>query len=171
MFQTERLRIRRWREADLPALFEVYGDAEAMRWVGDGRPLTREGCERWLAVTEANYAARGYGMFTAEHLADAGIVGFCGLVHPGDQPEAEIKYALRRPYWGQGLATEAARGLLAFGRDSLGLATIIATVAPENAASRRVLTKAGMTLTEPRMDKDGETDEDGEDTLYFEWRA
>lgn len=40
------------------------------------------------------------------------VIGFCGLVHPNGQPDAEIKYALRREQWGQGFASEAAAGLL-----------------------------------------------------------
>ena len=39
LFDTPRLQVRRLEDADLGALLAVYGDAAAMRWVGDGRPL------------------------------------------------------------------------------------------------------------------------------------
>jgi ribosomal-protein-alanine N-acetyltransferase len=55
------------------------------------------------------------------HRVGGGAVGFCGLVHLGGQPEAEIKYALRRDQRGRGLATEAAIGLIAFGARRFGL--------------------------------------------------
>lgn len=165
MFQTKRLAIRRWQDADLSILAEVYGDADAMRWVGDGQPLTEADCSRWLAVTRANYERRGYGMYAAEELSSSNVVGFCGIVHPGDQVEPEIKYAFRRAHWGRGLATEAVGGLLAYGRDTLGLMGFIASIAPENVASRAVLTKVGMTPSAIRLD------ENGEETHYFEWHG
>lgn len=163
MFQTERLKIRRWQDTDLTALTAVYGDADAMRWVGDGAPLTEADCVRWLDVTRANYERRGYGMFAAEELATSMVVGFCGIVHPGDQVEPEIKYAFHRSHWGRGFATEAVDGLLVYGRDAFGLTRFIASIAPENVASRRVLTKVGM---RPSI---LQRDENGQDTQYFEW--
>jgi hypothetical protein len=42
-------------------MFAVYGDAGAMRWVGDGRPLDRDRCVRWIDVTHRNYELHGYG--------------------------------------------------------------------------------------------------------------
>ena len=83
LFETERLRCRRWLRDDLDALFAVYADPEAMRWVGDGQPITRAGCAQWLEVTLGNYARRGYGMFALEERSAGAAIGFCGLVHPG----------------------------------------------------------------------------------------
>lgn len=155
LFETQRLRVRRLTAADVDALLAVYGDAEAMRWVGDGEPLARAGCEQWVEVTARNYARRGYGMFTAEARDTGEVVGFGGLVHPGDQPEAELKYALRRAWWGRGYATELARGLLELGATRFGLTRVIATAAPANLASHRVLAKAGMQQAELRRNDDG----------------
>jgi ribosomal-protein-alanine N-acetyltransferase len=164
MFETQRLRCRRLTPEDLGALLEVYGDAETVRWVGDGSPLTEAGARAWLDVTESNYRKRGYGMFALEERATHEVVGFCGLVHPGAQQEPEVKYAFRRTHWGQGLATEAVAALLEYGARRHGLARIIATVAPEHLASQRVLAKVGMSKAEPRHN------EDGSQTLVFEWR-
>ena len=165
LFETKRLRCRRWIASDIDALAHVYGDAQAMRWVGDGEPLSREGCEAWLEVTARNYRTRGYGMFALEAPSTREIVGFCGLVHPGGQVEAEVKYTLRRESWGRGLATEAVRALLLYGAAAHGLRRIIATVAPLNHASQRVLTKAGMTRILVRRNDDETC------THVFEWLA
>jgi RimJ/RimL family protein N-acetyltransferase len=165
VFSTPRLDVRRWRQADIDDLFGVYADAEVMRWVGDGRPITRAECEQWLQVTWANYARRGYGMFALELLDTGLLVGFAGIVHPGDQVEAEVKYALLRAHWGCGLATEAVLGLLAYGRDIHGLTRIIATAAPQNHASHRVLEKAGLRRSLLRDNGDGSR------TQCFEWVA
>lgn len=155
LFDTPRLGVRRIERGDGDAMFLVYGDAEAMRWVGDGRPLERAQCEEWIGVTLRNYATRGYGMVAIVERASDEVVGFCGLVHPGGQPDAEIKYALRRDRWGRGYATEAASALLAWGAATFGLREVIATTAPGNTASHHVLLKAGMRRGELRPNADG----------------
>ena len=163
-FNTERLLVRRWLESDLDALLAVYGDADAMRWVGDGRAITRDECAQWLEVTRTNYEKRGYGMFAVEQLASHGVVGFCGIVHPGGQPEPEVKYAFLRSCWGRGFATEAVTGLIAYAARNLGLTHIIATAAPANIGSHKVLLKAGMRRGELRPNPDGTS------TQLFSWR-
>lgn len=155
LFETARLVVRRIEPWDVDALFAVYGDADAMRWVGDGEPITRAACTQWVEVTHQNYARRGYGMFAATARTTPAVIGFGGLVHPGGQPEAELKYALLRSVWGMGYATELARGLLAYAGSMLHLPRVIATVAPANAASLRVLDKAGMRRTDLRRNDDG----------------
>lgn len=145
-------------------MLDVYGDAEAMRWVGDGQPLDLAQCEHWVEVTHRNYAARGYGMFALVGLGSRAVIGICGLVHPGGQVEAEFKYALRREHWGQGLASEAAAAMLAAGASVFGLDHVIATAAPDNVASHRVLLKAGMQRGPVQCNADGS------DTQVFFWR-
>ena len=157
LFETPRLRCRRWTPDDLDALVAVYSDPEAMRWVGDGSPISVNKCREWLAVTAQNYEVRGYGMFALESKESRQVVGFCGLVHPGGQSEPEAKYAFLRSQWGTGLASEAIPALLAYGRSTHGLTEIIATVAPDNVASQRVLRKAGFSLLRERRNEDGST--------------
>ncbi|MBD2099967.1 GNAT family N-acetyltransferase [Leptolyngbya sp. FACHB-261] len=164
IFETERLVGRRLEPDDLTPMLAIYGDAEAMRWVGDGQPITEEQCVKWLEVTENNYRVRGYGMFALVERSSQGVIGFCGLVHPGGQNEAEIKYALARRYWGLGLATEAATAMLTFAATVVGLHRVIATTAPENIASHKVLLKAGMAREELRLNDDGSY------TQVFGWR-
>jgi len=82
-----------------------------------------------------------------EHRADGKLIGTCGFVtwfrHDA---RAEVAYALARPYWGQGLGTEAMRAVTAFGFTSMRLNRIEARCLIENRASARVLEKAGMRL-------------------------
>ncbi|MBC7808959.1 MAG: GNAT family N-acetyltransferase [Akkermansiaceae bacterium] len=164
IFETSRLIGRKLTPDDTDALYSVYGDAEAMRWVDDGQPLPREECARWIDVTHNNYAKRGYGMSALVLRETDMVIGFCGIVHPGGQPQAEIKYALSRPFWGRGFATEAVRAMLVYGAQTFHLTSIIATIAPENIASHRVLTKSGMLFTENRRNEDDTT------TSVFTWQ-
>lgn len=163
-FTTARLLVRSWRASDLDALLAVYGDVDAMRWVGDGKPLTVEQCVKWFEVTRSNYEKYGYGMFATEHRAIAGVIGFCGIVHPRGQAEPEVKYAYQRQYWGRGFATEALVGLLKYASEVHGLRSIIATTAPANTSSHRVLLKAGMQRGMLRES------EDGSRTQLFDWQ-
>lgn len=165
IFRTPRLVARRLGPADATAMHVIYGDPEAMRWVGDGKPLDLAQCEQWVNVTHRNYAARGYGMFALVSRMSGDVIGFCGLVHPDGQTEAELKYALHRAAWGQGLASEAAAAMLAAGASLFGIERVIATTAPENLASHRVLLKAGMRRG-PVLDN-----EDGSTTQVFAWQA
>lgn len=165
LFQTARLSVRRITPDDFDAMYATYADPDAMRWVDDGQPISAEDCRRWIDVTLRNYATRGYGM-SALCLREGGVViGFCGLVHPGGQAEPEIKYALRRAYWGRGFATEAAVGMLGYGARALGIERVIATIAPANGASQRVLEKAGMAPAGVRLD------EHGQPTAVYRWSA
>jgi RimJ/RimL family protein N-acetyltransferase len=155
LFESRRLFCRHVRADDVDALLAVYGDADAMRWVGDGEPLTRAQCAEWVAVCARNYRTRGYGLSALVERASGDTIGFCGLVHPAGQAEPELKYALRRDHWGRGLATEAARAMLAYARERLGLRHVIATAYPQNLASLRVLRNAGMQSLAMRTDSDG----------------
>ena len=165
LFSTPRLRCRHWRRGDLDALMEVYADPVGARWVGDGEPISRSEAERWLTVTARNYESLGYGMFALEAFDQDQAVGFCGLVHPGGQTEAEAKYALRRSLWGRGLASELLPALLEHGRSAHGLTQVIATVAAQNLASQRVLFKAGMRFRSAQLEADGAA------TLLYSWTA
>ena len=165
VFTTLRLIVRRWHPEDLTPLVQVYGDAEAMRYVGNGQPIAEAACKQWITTTLDNYRKRGYGMYALVEAGTKTVIGFAGLVHPGGRPEPEVKYALLRSYRGQGFATEAVSGLLRYARDELGLARIIATTHPENTPSHRVLTKVGMTRGERVVEKDES------ETLIFRWQG
>lgn len=165
IYKTERMICRRWLPSDFDAIFDVYSDPEGSLWVGDGTPITRDQCRAWIEVTANNYADHGYGMFALDDRTSAKTIGFCGLVHPNCQPDAELKYAFLRSHWGQGFASEAIPRMTYFGAKVFNLKNIIATVAPQNAASQRVLLKAGFCFIAERHD------EDGEPTRWYNWTA
>ncbi len=100
-----------------------------------------------IAESEASFARDGFGSFTlALREPPQEIVGFAGLRRFGPAGEVEILYALLPSRWGRGLATEAARAVLRFGLEDAGVLEILAGADLENAASFRVMERAGMTL-------------------------
>lgn len=75
-------------------------------------------------------------------------IGGMTLYFEGDFSRGELGWILRRDCWGQGYAAEAARGLMAYYRDAMGLHRFIAHCDSENHASRRVMEKLGMRFVE-----------------------
>ena len=155
LFETERLAVRRLGYDDVDAMVAIYGDREAMRYVGDAEPLPADACRHWVDVTDGNFERRGYGMVAVCDRSSNELIGCVGIVHPGQQPEAEVKYAFRRDQWGKGYATEAVIALVAFGRQNWGVSRLIATLYPANTASQRVLAKAGFHHASDRTNDDG----------------
>jgi RimJ/RimL family protein N-acetyltransferase len=88
---------------------------------------------------------RGHALWAVDSKVARSFVGQCGLVPvEGKGPEIELAYHFKKASWGKGYATEAAIAVLAQGLGAIGLERIIAVVMPENAASCRVVEKAGM---------------------------
>jgi ribosomal-protein-alanine N-acetyltransferase len=91
------------------------------------------------------------------------------------QRQGEIAYIVHPRLWGQGVATEIGRRLLAYGFDELGLHRIHATCDPRNTGSARVLAKLGMTheghLRHTRLIRDGWRDSLLFSILEEEWRS
>jgi RimJ/RimL family protein N-acetyltransferase len=82
-------------------------------------------------------------VWTARRTTNDAFVGwFC--LWPESAALAELGYRLRRSDWGQGLASEGAFALVAWGLRSGGYDKIVATTLAENLASRRVMEKIGM---------------------------
>jgi RimJ/RimL family protein N-acetyltransferase len=64
----------------------------------------------------------------------------------GDEPAAEVAWVVGTPWQGQGIATEAARALVAWlGQQSIK--TVIAHIHPGHQASAAVAAAAGLTPT------------------------
>ena len=74
-------------------------------------------------------------------IGSAGFVGTHREELPG--PDDELGYALHPGYWGRGLIPEAARELLRWGFEELGLRTIWCGHYEGNLKSRRVIEKCG----------------------------
>lgn len=158
IFETERLQVRHLTRDDSDNLFAVTSDAELMRHMGDGQPLSRELSDKWIEVSINNYTTKGYGCSAVIDKRDGEFIGFCGLVRSevAEPPDdAELIYALKKPYWGQGLATEAGAAMVKYGYQSCGLKRIIATIDPANRGSIRVANKIGFVFSRTVLDSEG----------------
>ncbi|HEY6445371.1 MAG TPA: GNAT family N-acetyltransferase [Acidobacteriaceae bacterium] len=149
LLETERLLFRPHEPADRDAYCAMEQDPEVRRYVG-GAPRTREAAEAKFqgALQPLSHRLR---LWATILKANGAYIGRCGVyphvevdsIIPG---EGVLAFYLARPYWGQGLATEAGAAFVRFGFNELGLHKIVATVQEGNRASIRVLEKLGFHL-------------------------
>ena len=143
------------RSSDTAAFFAFGGDPDAMRYTHCHTSL-RE-CRRRLAAFEWQRRKRGYAPWAVISKMDDRLVGWGGVyVDPFDpQWGPELGYSFHPGSWGQGLATELATACLGWADQVLCLPTVSAFAHPDNAASRRVLDKAGFVSVRavPEMDR------------------
>ena len=98
--------------------------------------------DRLQAETEARETL-AYAITPAD---GATVLGCVSLMHMADGA-GELGYWIGVSYWGRGIATTAARGLVAHGLEVLGLHRIHARVLSRNPASGKVLLRLGFTHT------------------------
>jgi len=156
--ETERLLLRAPVAEDAAALAPMYADPAVMRYVGDGRPLTRRETERSVRRMMERWEADGFGLFTAVRMEDDAVIGRVGLLvwnadtwEPTTRAEAangrtevEVGYTLGRDYWGRGYATEAAGAVRDYALRELGADRLIALIIHGNTASENVARKLGL---------------------------
>ena len=145
-FETPRLRLRHFRDADL-ALFMAYrNDPEVARyqgWEGISEPEARAFLQE---QKEVQPGVPGHWFQIAVELKEAGmLVGDCALkMEEHDERQAEIGYTLSRAYQGRGIASEAVSCVLEYAFVTLGLHRVIAITDCENVASVALLERLGL---------------------------
>jgi RimJ/RimL family protein N-acetyltransferase len=115
-----------------------------MRYILDGVPWSDSRIVEFVERQRGHFAALGYCLWKLAIKGTSEIGGFCGLQPLDDLPGVEIGWWLATRFWGQGLATEAARGVLADGFGRCELNRIVAIAKRENKASTRIMEKLGM---------------------------
>ncbi|MDA8520633.1 GNAT family N-acetyltransferase [Acidovorax sp. NCPPB 4044] len=151
LLQTPRLRLRQWTPADRAPFAALNADPAVMEHFP--APLGRAESDAMADRIEALIGERGWGFWAAERHGEGPgsenrFMGFVGLHRPIAPlpfgPCVEIGWRLARPFWGQGLATEAAELALRAGFEVLGLDGIVAFTALPNQRSRAVMQRLGM---------------------------
>src|SRR5262245_7861347 len=145
--ETERLRLRMFRDGDLDAYAAMSADPEVMRYLGaTGQPLTRPEAWRQMAMLLGHWQLRGYGVWAVEERASGRFLGRIGLFNPEGWPGLECLWTLARGAWGKGYATEGARRALEYAFTHLRQARVISLIRPGNTVSIRVAERLGQTL-------------------------
>jgi ribosomal-protein-alanine N-acetyltransferase len=143
---TERLGFSHWSEDDLALAMTLWGDPRVSVWIGG--PFTAEEVRARLAREIEILLTCKVQYWPVFLLNDGELAGCVGLRPYGDDRQIlELGFHFRPQYWGQGLAEEAARAVIAFAFETLALKGLFAGHHPENAASERLLRKLGFRFT------------------------
>jgi RimJ/RimL family protein N-acetyltransferase len=179
MIETERLRLRDWREADKEPFHRHCNTPAVMRWLGGVK--TREVYDAVIDRLAGWQESYGHTFWAVERKADGELLGFCGLkIANGNNSsvlgEVEVGWRLREDSWGKGYAREAATASLDFAFDKLGVERVIALTVDGNEASRGLMKRLGMRRREDLDYVDPQWPETMNPVIVYEierqgWRA
>jgi RimJ/RimL family protein N-acetyltransferase len=148
VLETERLLLRGHRTDDLEHVFDLWSDAEVVRYIA-GRPQTHEQSWSRLLRYVGHWAVAGYGYWVVEEresgrpVGEAGLADFRRETDPPLGGDPEIGWILAGHAQNKGNATEAGRAILTWRQTSLPGTGTVAIIAPKNHASMRVAEKLG----------------------------
>ena len=147
MIATERLILRRWREADLAPFAAMNADPLTMRFMPG--VMTAAESEALIGRFEEHHRLHGFGVWAVEVPGVAPLAGFIGLQRVGFEapftPAVEIGWRLAPAFWGEGYATEGAKAALRIGFEDLNLDQIVSFTVAANKPSWSVMERLGMT--------------------------
>jgi RimJ/RimL family protein N-acetyltransferase len=158
VIETERLRLRRFRDDDLAAWLEHLNTPEVRAHLG-GLVSADEAAEKFARQRDSWDEASG-GWLAIERKSDKAFLGNCGFgpISTGHAPAelrgaTEIGWQLRADCWGRGYATEAARAVLAVAFERFEHRVIYSQTSENNRGSWRLMERLGMERVE-RLDYD-----------------
>lgn len=162
IFETERLRVRRYKTGDQDNFFSLNGDQEIMQYIRPAK--NRSESDLFFSETLFMYENQpGLGRWAVELKATAAFVGSFAIIPvSGKTGKIQLGYALLKSQWGNGFATELTFGGLRFGFENMKLDIMYAITEIENIASQKVLRKAGF------LEKEKYTEE-GKDLVLLQF--
>lgn len=144
IFETDRLILRRFTEADVGLLLYLNSDPEVLKYLHEPVLQNEEHSLKILRTIILPQYEKNLGKWAIHTKQNNEFIGWCGLKHRPDLNEIDLGYRLVKTVWGKGYATEAAGGTLDHGFKTLNLSLITGRAHVENTASLKVLQKIGM---------------------------
>ncbi len=152
IYETERLLVRKLVMDDLEPFHEMQGNANVMRFVKP-RVMSYEENKSDLIrlISLYNTPKNDFFIYAIERKTDKEFIGSVALVK--DESDDEIGYRFLEKYWGLGYGGEIVKGLVDYCRAS-DFKKLVAYVAVENVASRKIIEKLGFQFIEDTMCKE-----------------
>ena len=142
--RTGRLTIRPLTPDDARFIFELVNEPPWLAYIGNKGVLSIDDAAAYIRNGPMRmYAERGFGLCLVERNDDATPVGMCGLIKRDTLVDVDLGFAFLQRFWGAGYAREAAAATVAFARDTLRLARIVAITTRDNRRSSQLLRKLG----------------------------
>ena len=144
--KTPRLGFRHWSIADLPLAQRLWGDLEVTRFIGG--PFSPEKIKDKLNTEIdlfSKFKVQYWPIFLLETKQHVGCAGL--RPYRVEHLVFELGVHLRHPFWGRGLAEEAARAVIKFAFENVGATALFAGHHPANSASQHLILKLGFRRT------------------------
>ena len=143
---TDRLGFSLWNEGDSASALTLWGDPKVAEFIGG--PFTAEDISARLRREIETMSTHRVQYWPVFRLQNDDLAGCAGLRPYGEDAHVlELGFHFRPTYWGQGLAEEAARAVIAYAFETLTLKSLFAGHHPANVASERLLKKLGFRWT------------------------
>lgn len=163
--ETERLYFREFEPTDDIGMFELDSNPEVHTYLGNNPVKTIEESRAAIDFIRDQYRTNGIGRWAALLKETGEFIGWAGLKLErnvnGHDTHYDLGYRFIQKHWGKGYASEAASAFVDYGFNVMKLEKINATADPSNAASRKVLERAGLKFIET-------FDHEGEEEVWYE---
>ena len=143
--ETDRLCIKEITKSDAPFFLELLNTPSYKKFIADRKISTIADAEVYLKDRLLkHHKAHGYGYYKILERATDQIAGIVGYLNREELAHVDIGFALLPEFEGKGIAYEASKALLDFGRDALNFQHVVAIVQPNNPRSIKLLEKLGL---------------------------
>lgn len=142
--EADRLLLQTWREADWIHFLPIATDPRVMRYINDGLPWSDEQVRSFVNRQIDSFHKNAYCRWKLVYKSTQKLIGFCGVGRWKGEGEPEIGWWLAQKYWGQGIATEAARVALHDAFERVHFPRLISVAYRENRPSIRIMEKLGL---------------------------
>jgi ribosomal-protein-alanine N-acetyltransferase len=160
VIHTERLTLRKLKEADADDIFALRSDEKVLQHTGIPKPATVDDAAAYIQKIlnlEHNSEAVQWGITLNSDNKIIGTICFWNVVK--ENHHAEIGYILRSDFHNKGIMQEAMEPVIDYGFDTMKLHTIEAQISPENTASIKLVERSGFVQTDyfkEKYEKDGQ---------------
>lgn len=145
LIETDRLIINDFSLDDAAFIIKLVNSPGWLQYIGDRNVKTLDDAHRYLENGPLkSYQQWGFGLYRVALKNTNTAIGMCGLIRREVLNDIDIGFALLPAYEGKGYAYEAAKAVLDYASNQLGLNRILAITMVDNAASMKLLQKLGL---------------------------
>jgi len=168
--ETERILLRPWRDDDAETLFKYASDPEVGPRAGwPPHKSVEESLEiiRTVFHNDTTWAIELKA--TGEAIGCIGYLPSSGCPIPAREGEPLVGYWIAKPYWNQGICTEALKLVIEHIRKTTNIPSLVCGHFVENPASGRVMEKCGFVPTGETYFDDTQYQGEGKPIRVLRW--
>ncbi len=154
IFETQRLYFRRFTYKDTGRLAYLFNDLDVTKYFSSlPFPYKESHAKEWISHQNENFKKDLVYDFAIVDKSDDRIIGSISMFNIPKHKKTSIGYMIGKDYWGKGYATEALKAVIEYAFSEKGYHKVSAQHIEDNAASGRVMQKAGMIFEGKRVDE------------------